>query len=179
MGIGFNFKARSRFYKNIAMSYQTALQNSTPFTAEKFILLDQHGQEVLLLIVVSSFESQTPFQPLELAKDQSLIRLVDEYYGDPGTSSIRYESDVALEKLFVDVLVNAQAYAPKGRPVEQLTVEVQVGDIRKVLIVQGDRRWTIGPFGKTPSKPENFDCPTFYNFRISGSSVADLLSNTF
>ena len=29
------------------------------------------------------------------------------------------------------------------------------------------------------SKPENFDCPTFYNFRISGSSVADLLSNTF
>ena len=29
------------------------------------------------------------------------------------------------------------------------------------------------------SKSENFYCPTFYNFSNSGSSVADLLPNTF
>lgn len=151
------------------MPYQTLLDNRTPFSAEKFVLPDKEGQEILLVVVVASFEARHPGGSLELAKEQSSVRVVDEYYGDPASSSIRYEGNLALEKPFVDVLLNAHAYAPGGKPVRRITVNVQVGDIRKSLLVQGNRRWVFGPFGKSPSRPEKFHkMPIIYERAFGG-----------
>lgn len=138
------------------MSFQTFLDNRIPFSAEKFVLPDQEGQEVLLVVVVAAFEAERPGGPLQLAEEQSPVRPVDEHYGDPARSSVQYESDLALEKSFVDLLLNAHAYAPGGVPTERVPVEIQVADIRKFLLVQGDREWASGVLGKHPSRPALF-----------------------
>jgi hypothetical protein len=69
------------------------------------------------------------------------FRLIDEYYdgGDPEWSTVQHESEVAPFKAFTDVVVIGKAYAPRGVPADQVTVGVQVGDRRKVLVVTGDR----------------------------------------
>lgn len=49
------------------MSYQTALLNHTPFAAEKFVLLDVDGQEVILVVMAATFEQPKggAFAPLD------------------------------------------------------------------------------------------------------------------
>lgn len=63
----------------------------------------------------------------------------DMHYGDPQTSSVRFESDFVPFKLATDVVFNAKAYAPGGVPVASLVATVVVGDVRKDVLVVGDR----------------------------------------
>ncbi|HYR91350.1 MAG TPA: DUF2169 domain-containing protein [Terriglobia bacterium] len=58
---------------------------------------------------------------------------------DPMNSSVRYESDFIPFKLATDVVCNAKAYAPRGRPTTSCVVALQVGDKRKEVLVLGDR----------------------------------------
>lgn len=41
----------------------------------------------------------------------------------------------------LDVIVLGSAYPPSGRPVSQMTVSIQVGSIKRSLVVFGDRYW--------------------------------------
>ncbi len=122
------------------MSFQAALDNRTPFEAASFVVPDPQGQEVLLVVVIAVFHAPGG-RSLELAPEQREVRIEDEYWGDPATSSPRYENDLALFKPFVDVLVNGSAHAPQGQPARQVPIEVSVGDVRKRLVVHGERVW--------------------------------------
>lgn len=155
------------------MSYQTLLNNRTSFSAEKFIIPDQNGQEVLLVVVMATFEAVTPTSPLQLVPEQIQVRPIDEHYGGPADSSVQYEGNLSLEKPFVDILINAHAYAPKGKASRKVNVEVKVGDIHKSLLVQGDRRWTFGLFGRSPSKPKKFlKIPIIYERAFGGVDIS-------
>jgi hypothetical protein len=136
------------------MSVNADLENHTPFSAATLIVPDQDGQEVLILVFAATFAAKAG--TLVVADDQSPIRPADEYRGDPATSSLRYESDCVIEKPRVDILVNGSAYAPKGRPAREISIELRVGDIRKELVVSGDRSWRRTPVGEVPSTPEPF-----------------------
>jgi hypothetical protein len=138
-----------------AMSFQTALHNRTPFSVAKFVLPDRDGQEIVLVVVAATFEAG-PGGNLQLADAQQPVRPADVHRGDPATSSVRYEADIALVKPFVDVLINGSAFAPGGRPVPSVSVEISIGDLRKELVVSGDRFWRAGPFGATVSSPKPF-----------------------
>ena len=154
------------------MSHQTLLDNFTDFTAEQFVLCDNDGQEVLLIVVVATFEAIHPGGVLQLAKDQYPVRPVVEHYGDPASSSICYESNIALEKPFVDMLINGYAYSSRGSKAPNVTVSVQIGDIHKSLLVQGNRRWTSGLMGMTPSRPEMFyKMPIIYERAFGGEDL--------
>jgi hypothetical protein len=88
-----------------------------------------------------------------------------EYNGEPGKSSIKYESDLILTKKTTDVIVVGHAYAPNGRPVEDLDVGFRVGPVQKVLRVFGDRTWT----GFGPSAPRPFvKMPLVYERAFGG-----------
>jgi hypothetical protein len=117
----------------------TQVDNRSPFAAEAFTLLDREGQEVRLLVISASFEevSGRGFEPII---PQPPVRLVDEHFGDPAGSSVRYPSEIALEKPFVDVIVNGFAYAPQREPTRSVTVELLGADIHKRLLVRGDRQ---------------------------------------
>jgi hypothetical protein len=137
------------------VSFQAVLDNRTPFGASKFVLPDPEGQETVLIVVVATFEAATS-DSLKLADEQRSVHDADEHYGEPPSSSVRYEADLALQKPAVDVLVNGHAYAPHGQATAVVPMHISIADIKKDLVVSGDRFWRRGPLGFAPSSPEPF-----------------------
>ena len=151
------------------MSYQTFLDNRTPFIADKFVLPDKDGQEFVLVVVSATFCQEGSCSRLQLAARQSSLELADLYFGPPHIASVRRESDIALVKPFVDVLINGRAYAPHERPTTSVNASVAVGDIRKELLVSGDRAWRKGSFGTAATSPKPFvSMPITYERAFGG-----------
>jgi hypothetical protein len=144
------------------------LLNFTAYSATTFGLLDKHAHQFDLVVISATFEA-LPGQRVRLAEEQVPVRDNDEFYGEPGLSSVRHEGEVALEKPFVDILINGRAYAPGGRKAERVMVSVRVGDLRKELLVSGDRDWRPGLLGMTPSSPQPFETmPIVYERAFGG-----------
>lgn len=117
------------------------------------------GEHVFSVIVKRSYRL-TSRGGVERRETDHPLRLIDEYYddGDPETSTVRHESEVAPYKPATDVVVIGKAYAPHGRPTEHMRVTVRVGDTRKVLAVTGDRTCRFRISGALPefTDPEPF-----------------------
>lgn len=66
----------------------------------------------------------------------------DIYYdgGDPETTSVQFESELAVFKLATDVVLIGKAYVPGGKPVARLDATLAIGPARKTIRVVGDRR---------------------------------------
>src|SRR6266852_4050549 len=96
-------------------------ENRTPFSCAHPPMLAKNGANILRFIVRASYDI-TQGGTLALAAEQAPIRFADEYWGEEGKSSLRYESDASLDKPFVDLLVNGQAHAPNGRPATSVDV---------------------------------------------------------
>jgi hypothetical protein len=151
------------------MSFQVPLINRTPFTADKFVLPDGEGQEVVLVVLAASFEPQPSSAALSLAAQQCSLELADVHRGPPALTSVQRESDIALVKPAVDVLLEACAYAPGGRPVTSVQVDLAVGDVRKTLLVSGDRHWRRGSLRSAGSAPRTFTrMPIVYERAFGG-----------
>jgi hypothetical protein len=126
------------------------LENQTPFKASIAVLPDRSGIDTLYVIVKGTV---TLRPTLTLAEVQVPVTMADEYYGDPATSSLRYESEMHLGKRGTDVLLIGSACPPYGKPVPQLQVRMSVGDRQKTILVTGDRVWQRGQ----PSSPQPFE----------------------
>ncbi|WP_224360788.1 DUF2169 family type VI secretion system accessory protein [Hyalangium versicolor] len=131
------------------------LVNRTPFAAERTVVPDREGRDVLLTVVKCTYALGKGGR-LEPAPKQLPVQAVDDFYGEPGESSVRWESDLAVYKPATDVVVLGHAYPPR-RPEPQVQVALRVGKIFRVLTVFGDRRWRKGlglsspePFAKMP-----------------------------
>ncbi len=147
------------------------LLNHTPFSVSTFAVLDKHAHQFDVVVVSATFEA-LPGKPVRLADEASPVRDADEYFGEPGLSSVRYEGEIALEKPFVDVLVNGRALAPRGRSVERVTVSMSVGDVHKELQVSGDRYWRPGVVHVVPSAPKPFESvPIIYERAFGGTDT--------
>ena len=149
----------------------TLLVNHTSFSVIMFGTMDPQARVSDVVLISATFE-MPPGKLLRLADEQLPVRPVDEYYGDPGFSSIRYEAEAAWEKPLVDVLLNGTAYAPNGRGTERVVVSLRVGNIRKELNVTGDRHWRIGFRGRVPSSPKPFErMPIIYERAFGGTDT--------
>ncbi len=136
------------------------LINSTRMVAGYTMGMEPSGRELLVVVVKGTFRMPaTPGERLRLHEEQAPLVMSDVFFGAPGLSAPRYESDFAPHKRRCDVLLNGHAYAPKGRPAERVTVGVKVGNWSKSFAVVGDRVWfTSGgaratapvPFRKMP-----------------------------
>ena len=144
------------------------IYNTTPFAVDSEGLFDAAARQHLILMLSATFEVRSGCA-LAPAEKQSPVRETDEYHGEPGQSSLRYASDVALEKTKVDVLINGTAYAPLSGSAQEVEVGVQVGDLRKRLIVSGDRFWE---FGRMPSPPKPFETMPIRYERSFGGTTA-------
>jgi len=134
------------------MGVTASLINRTPFAAQHCVLPNGRGGEVVLVVVKASFVVGEDGAPA-LAPAPVEPRLCDEFRGDPKRGWPRWDSDLALFKPRMDVVVEAMAYAPPGRVVEQLVVELELGSqLRKRLQVTGDRLWD----GEQPGAPTPF-----------------------
>ena len=132
------------------------LRNYTPFAPLVFTAEDDAGTDMGVLVARGTFKV-VPDAALRPDPDQAPIRVADVYRGDPTTSSVRWEGDLAPLKPHADVHLDAVAYAPDGEPAPSWTVGVRVGrrddegdPVRLVdaaLRVTGRRVWRRGVTG--------------------------------
>jgi hypothetical protein len=114
--------------------------NVTPFVAEMFLLADERGAGVATLVAKATYTLKG--SALDLAEEPSPLHPSPVYAGEPGTSSLRYESDAVFVKTAADVVLLGHAQAERGRPAE-LDVSLRVGRaIDRKVRVFGDRVWT-------------------------------------
>src|SRR5262245_25321510 len=129
--------------------------NPTLRAVDRFVLLDPQGEERLLVVMAADFCADRDGAMAEREATRPIL-LVDEHYGEPGASSVRFESELALRKPQVEVLVVGDAHAPRGRKSASVRVGLRAGSIRKELVVEGDRGWSWTLLGRRPSRPRPF-----------------------
>jgi hypothetical protein len=117
-----------------------ALDNRTPFAADRSWVRDRDGAEVWLVAVKGTFNIN-PDGSTRVADEQAEVQLAAKYSGEPGKSGLRYDSDLPRTKVTTDVIVNGHAYAPGGEPTKSVTVRFRVGELVKSLRVTGERVW--------------------------------------
>lgn len=150
-----------------------ALENRTPFAAIDFLSATTSGADCIVLCVAGRFDLPRAGRPLAgapaLSEAQIPPPIVDTYWGEPGASSLRHESQATYHRPTTDVYVIGHAHTPRGLRVPQSTVRVQVGRLRKQAMIFGRRVWQKGLGGLVPSKPEPFlSIPLTYERSFGG-----------
>lgn len=149
-----------------------ALDNRTPFGAERNWLRDRRGMHWWLVAVQATFAISADGR-LRLADEQTPPPLSPEYEGKPGLSSLRRDSDLLEIKPRTDLLVVGSAYAPGGQPAPQVPVRVRTVGVDKRLFVYGDRLYRLGPGGLAPSGARAFVTrPIRYEIAFGGSDLS-------
>ena len=133
--------------------------------------MNLEDEELALLVVAGRFVLPRPrTRPsLDLADDQVPVPLADEYNGEVGSSSLRWEGQSNCLRPGADVYVAATAWAPGGRPVAVSSVAIQLDRCRQTAVVFGDRVWADTWNGLQPSPPRPFECiPLVYERSFGG-----------
>lgn len=129
--------------------------NRTPFPAGIAPSADREGVDHAHVSVKGTF-TIAPGGQLGVAAEQVPLWEGDQHGGDPAVTGIRYASDLGPAKTGTDVALLGHAY-PKGGRGRQVDVGIQVGPVRKVLRVFGDRKWTRAALGWVASPPVEFE----------------------
>lgn len=115
------------------------LVNRSRYAAERALVLDGNGGELLAVVLKATF-AWAARRGLSRAEEQPPVRLADEPYGEPGRSSIRLASDLCPGKPGCDLVLLGRA--GRSRPASQVDVLFRVGTIGREARVFGERRWT-------------------------------------
>jgi len=114
--------------------------NLTTFAAEQFLLADEHGADLLVLVAKATYRVEGRDR-LVLDDQQVPIDPAGSYHGKPEASSLRNAPEASFGKLSTDIALVGHAHAPDGEPVTRLDVSLRVGPVQKLVRVFGDRRW--------------------------------------
>lgn len=147
-----------------------SLLNRTAFAADRNWTRDKDGVHWWIVAVRATFDLASDGQ-LTLADEQLPPVLAPEYFGAPGQSSLRYDSDLLWAKPNTDVLVVANAHAPGGRATSVVPVSLRVGQIQKQLVVHGERVYRSGL--KTSSPKAFMTRPIQYELAFGGMDLSD------
>jgi hypothetical protein len=131
------------------------LDNQTPYGASRNWVRDKRGRHHWVVALRATFEVGAS-GGVTLSDEQPPPALVPEYVGEPGRSSLRWDSDLIYLKPSTDVLAEAWAHAPHGRPLEMMEVRLRVGPIDKRLLVFGLRTYRRSPSSVRVSSPVPF-----------------------
>ncbi|WP_437838188.1 DUF2169 family type VI secretion system accessory protein [Sorangium sp. So ce1153] len=120
------------------------IRNRTPFPPYTFQTLDLDDDPFQVIIVKGTFDI-VPGAVLTLSTQQDPIRTRDTYWEADKPSSLRWEDDLAPFKPGTDILLNATAYAPHGRPAREWLAGIAIDGRAKRVLVTGPRAWTYAP----------------------------------
>lgn len=129
--------------------------NHSAFPALLFESLDQHDHGFNVLVTRVSYDLNIITGELTLCEDQGELAEEDQYFDEPGISSVRFESDLAPYKPRLDVVINGTAWAPEDKPARHFTVGARIGDFTRLLNVYGPREWRkmVASWQLTDAKP--------------------------
>ena len=144
--------------------------NKTRMPADVTVHTEIDGREALVVVVKGTFQIPGDATAIRLYDEQQPLVMSDVFYGEPGKSAPRYEVDFAPRKIRCDVLLNAAAHAPGGRPATRVTAGVRIGSWSKSFDVVGDRCWLSGVSGLTRSLTAPFTAmPITYDRAFGGT----------
>jgi hypothetical protein len=147
-------------------------QNLTPFAAEELLLLDEEGAQVITLVVKATYAILD--RGLELAEEQAPIVKTPIYYGAPGASSLKVETEASYTKMATDVVLLGHAQ-PEQATATELDVVLSCGPIRKQVRVYGDRIWKRSLGLPTITAPRPFErIPLLYERSFGGWDKSSL-----
>ncbi|MFQ5571277.1 MAG: DUF2169 domain-containing protein, partial [Rhodothermales bacterium] len=149
------------------------IRNDTLFEEGLAIGLGPDRQPCLAVVVKGTFTiPRAPDGTVEVADEQRPILAAEEYHDGDVTGSLRFDTDAVPYKPRADVVLVGRAYAPGGRPTEQVDVLLQVGRTKKAMRVFGDRRWLFPSRAvmiPVMSEPESFtEMPIRYERAFGG-----------
>lgn len=131
--------------------------NKTPFKVFAAPLVCHQDDNHLVVVIKGTYDLPAQGSSrIKIATEQLDILFADEYWGEPESSSVRYESDMAIVKHAADVILNGSAYAPNGRATEMF-VKLSVAGHNKTIKVFGDRHWKKTTGGLEVTRPLPFD----------------------
>ncbi len=143
------------------------LENKTPFAANITVLPNEEGLDTLFIMARATFKIGSRWV---LVEEQPMPVEVDEYYGEPGETSIHYPSEYHLGKLATDIIVLGDAHVPQDQQAKTLDVSLTVGELSKTVKILGDRVWQNG----IPSQPQPFtSMPLSYEKAYGGVCKAE------
>ena len=153
-------------------------RNYTPFPPLQFESRDENRRDFGVIVLRGTFRI-IPGERLRLVQDQQPLVMADEYHGDPTKSSLKFESSIAPYKPKTDVLLTADAHAPRGRPADRWTCGVRFGEVEKSFDVTGPRAWRrrFGGRDLTPIEPAA-TVPVRYEYAYGGSFRAGATTRT-
>ncbi|MER0126951.1 DUF2169 family type VI secretion system accessory protein [Franconibacter daqui] len=128
--------------------------NLSAFPAMLFDSFDQNDHGFSTVVARVSYDLDIATGALTLCEDQGALVEQDVHYGEPGYSSVRFESDLAPYKPRLDVVINANAWAPEDKPTGSFTVGAQIGDTTRLLRINGPREWWKVVAGWRLAEPE-------------------------
>jgi hypothetical protein len=113
------------------------VKNNTPFEFMAVPNYDKDGFEVFTNIIKGTF-SILKGKTLATAENQIPINFADEFWGEPGESPVKYESDLALFKPSTDLIMMGYAYDPMGKKIKDMDVQFSIGSVAKKETVKSD-----------------------------------------
>src|SRR5690348_16199420 len=112
------------------------IDNPTKLVVEPVFLTDEEARPQLVAVIKGTWSFGE--DGLKLLEEQPPVLLAGEYYGDPETSSFKYEPEATRLKLATDVVLLGHAHG-NGRT--DVIAGLQVGPLKKAVRVVGDRAW--------------------------------------
>lgn len=150
-----------------------AIVNHTPYKVESTWGRDKEGIHEWIVAVKGTFDIKGDGS-CSLADEQLEPLLMPEYIGAPGVSSLRYDADLIAPKTTTDVVINATAYAPNGRPSTSFLISARIDRIYKVIRVAGNGWWEKGRFGLKRSAVQPItELPVVYERAYGGYDQTD------
>ncbi len=150
------------------------VRNETLFEAAIAPFQDQHGFDHCVVAIKGTFTlagAEAGSEPKPSAEPVPLCR-GDVFFGEPGKSSTRFESELGPKKPGTDVILNAQARAPSGK-VKQLDVSLTVGRLHKTVRVFGNRAYFHSTGAWRISEPVPFsEMPLVYERAYGGADTS-------
>jgi len=148
------------------------LDNSTDYAAEWNWIRDKQGVHSWLVAVRGTFDIM-PNGELVVAKEQPAPPREPQFRGDPATTSLVLDSDLLAQKPGTDIILDAVAYAPEGRPTHRVEVSLHAGPLSKTLIVRGPRVYVPGVAGGVAisASVPFFTQPIHYEWAFGGSDL--------
>lgn len=145
--------------------------NQTPFEGKIFATPDQTGVDSICAVVKATF---TIGSRIDIADKQAPVSMKEEYFGEPGKSSVRIPSDFALTKPGTDVVMTGWACSSAGTVARYVDVRLRVGSMSKIVRVFGDRVWERTAMGFGITQPAPFErMPLIWERAYGGSDLSD------
>lgn len=130
------------------------LVNRTPFKGAVFFDANANGVDTLVVTLKATYRFDEP--ELTLASVQNEPTFNDVYAGDPGSSSLLYESDSNWGRTGADVALLGYAY-PRRDGETVTDISIRVGAAAKTARVFGERPWKSVVGSAQPGTPRPFE----------------------